>query len=144
MCELCCAETEHWEDRPLPEFYLCRATKDGHWMKAGEWGLGVINDPEFSWVSTPVKDPSFGMTDEEIDRPWSKEFELEWDKFQDGLEEFRREMVMSPDMGYKLVRAAMKVGFNPEADGRLDYWLFHYLAVWLETHHSLPPDSNPT
>lgn len=134
MCELCCAATEDWEDRPLPGFYLCRATKDGQWMKSGEWGLGIINDPIFSWVSVPMKDPSFGMTDEEQDAEWTPEMNAAFDEFHDRLEEFRRDMVMSPEIGYKLVQAAMTVGYNPETSARFELWLFHYLAVWLETH----------
>lgn len=134
MCELCCAATEDWEDRPLPGFFLCRATKDGHWMKAGEWGLGIVNDPEFSWAATPMKDPSYGMTDEEMDVPWTPEFEAEWDEFYDRLEVFRKEMSMAPFIGFKLVQAAITLGFNPETSGRFELWLFHYLATWLETH----------
>jgi hypothetical protein len=103
-------------------------------MKVGDWGIGIQNDPTFHWKSTPMKDPTFGMSDEELDNyVWTPEMEKAYDEFYDRLEEFRAALKVSAMEGYKLVKAAKELGFNEE-NGPFEYWLFNHLATWLEKH----------
>lgn len=44
-----------------------RATQSFDKIKAWDWGLLRCNDPDFTWEETPIKDISFGLTDEELD-----------------------------------------------------------------------------
>jgi len=41
---------------------------------------------------------------------------------------------MAPDVGYRLIRACLARGYNPQESGSLPYWLLNYLAEQLETN----------
>ena len=52
MCEQCIAQTTLFGEI-FKGIYLVRATKDGHIMQKGNWGLVVANDPFFIFEHTP-------------------------------------------------------------------------------------------
>lgn len=98
-------------------------------MKKGDWGLVQSNDPSFIWAQTPVKDPTFGKTDAELneDKAWEG-----YDDFTEVASKFDEELVSDPYDGWKLYDACLKAGYDRKVHGRLSYWLFDFLARWLE------------
>lgn len=52
MCEGCVAQTTLFGE-VFKKIYLVRATKDGYYMKKGNWGLVIVNDPFFIFEHTP-------------------------------------------------------------------------------------------
>jgi hypothetical protein len=124
------AETKTYGE-VLPCWWLVQATKDGHEMKAGDYGLVVCNDPDYIWSGTPRKDPSFGMTDEEFDN-MSDDVGREWDDFMDYVDELRKHFNSDPMTGYSLVTAAKEAGWDRETHGFLLVWLSHRMAEVIE------------
>src|SRR5581483_2364777 len=132
MCEQCMAETKTYGE-VLPRWWLVQATKNGHEMKAGDFGLVVCNDPDYIWPENlaPRKDPSFGMTDEEFDN-MTDETGVAWDEFNDYVEQFSKYLNSDPLTGWMLVNAAKEAGWSRETHGFLTGWLFHRMAVVIE------------
>lgn len=124
----------------MPGYALMRATKsdydvDPTW-KEGQYGLVQMNDPDVIWTCTPVKDPGFGLSDEEIDALPESSFKT----FEDNCEEMDIAFSLSPLDGYTMVSAAMKAGYDPNKNGRFIVWLQHHLAVWMEQNQPLTPE----
>lgn len=155
MCEQCVAKTDLYrgpdKDEVLPGWYLIRATQDGDFLKKDDWCLVKINDPDFWWQVTPVEDPDWGLTDEQIDAlpPDDKRYEA-FDKAAENLEEAlngatedMQNLGESYSKYYHLPRfedagllweAARQAGYDPKVHGyRFAFWLCHYLAVFLKT-----------
>ena len=125
----------------LPGWGLFQASRDGYIMKKGDWGLVQCNDPTFVWSVDPVSDPTFGMTEADEERELKDpNIELKTDLFYDRFEEFNNAMQGRVSDGWALMDAAIKAGFNPE-DHFFNYWLFHKLGHWIETHHPEAPMS---
>lgn len=108
-------------------------------MKAGEWGMGIQNSPEFWWAATPMRDPLEGFSDEQLDGYLPPELLEASNEFERRAAEFRQDLCVAPSVGWKLIEAAKTVGYDPEKDGWFERWLFQYLAVWLETHTEMVP-----
>lgn len=132
MCELCLAECIAWVF--LPGIYLEQATKDGDIMKAGDFGLTFSNDPFVIFSTVPVKDPGWEMTDAEIyEAAKDPKFDKEEDDFYLKCNSFRKEFVMEPEIGWKLVKVAIQAGYDPEGNIPFHAWIFQRMAVILET-----------
>ena len=124
MCEQCMAEvTEHGE--PLPDVLLVRATKDGHQMTAGQWGLVCQNDPFFIFEQVPEPDPAHGLEDPELDTIKDPEPMLAWLR---KARAFTEKFEVTPDLGYWLIEQAKSAGFDPETDGQFGFWLWHRMG----------------
>lgn len=146
---LCITKPLHYGE-VLPGWFLMKATKnaysnldpDGPPWKADQWALCRYDLPEYVWTVNPIKDPCFGLTDEEITRLdiSTKKF----NDFEDSLFAFEKEIYANrsdPLIGYRLVDAAIQAGYNQKIHGfRFLDWLFHYLAVWIESHEGIPED----
>ena len=113
MCEMCEAKTEIWAE-PFPGWFLDRATKDGDILKAGEWCLVMTNYPSFWWSEKPHSDDD------------SMEWAEAYDKFTNELNTRYLDDVLL------LADAAKKAGYNRDADGSLEVWLFSFLGKCLE------------
>lgn len=120
MCEQCCAETETYLS-PIPGWWFVRATVDGMIMKAGDWGLVRCNDPDFVWDFIPWPEPEEGI-DEQLESDWFED----WIRFDQALE-------CRPEIGWELVNACIKAGYDPKNDGAVGAWLFNHLGEWLKT-----------
>ena len=141
MCEQCCAETETYLE-PFPGWWLVRATKDGMMMAKDQWGLVESNDPSFFWTVTPEKNPMYGMDEESIpdsDPIWDS-FDSWTEKVYVFMEQFDKSGEHNSVMSsWHLVDAAKKKGFSPEKSGDFYFWLFDYLARYLEGKKAFPP-----
>jgi hypothetical protein len=140
MCEQCCAKAdEYGQDAFIPGFYLCRATQDGHMMKAGDWGIVECNDPAFIFHTTPVKDPWAGFTDEQIAASSDEEL-AKFNEFVDTSAKISEEMAdnvvgeFALDLFGRLCAAMCKAGFDPETGARASSWLCHRLACFIEAN----------
>lgn len=149
MCEQCSAACdEYGQDTFIPGFYLSRATRDGLWMKTGDWGIVESNDPSFIFQTTPIKDPEAGMTDEQIEALPKEAFE-KFDEFVTISAKIAEEMADSVngefaiDQFGRLYTAMCQAGFNPETDGRASMWLCHRLACFIEANPNPRKYSGP-
>ena len=132
MCEQCSAEVDGWA-YPLDGWVLIRATKDGFFMKKGEWGLLRSNDPDFIWEETPTLDPTEGLTDEELDKA-SVELQDAEDNFTRAAQKFEDDLQGYPASGWELYNAALKAGYDKAKHGRFAFWVFNHLAKHLRDH----------
>jgi hypothetical protein len=142
MCEQCVAKTETFLD-PIPNWWLVRATDDGHVMKKGEWGLVQCNDPDFVWTVTPKVDPLSGLSEEEInelsnDDPAWKDFEDWSEKSRIFLSELQQNFVHDVSVYWNLIEAAREKGYDPDKDV-FAFWFFNYLGYYLEGKKPFPP-----
>jgi hypothetical protein len=142
MCEQCCAQVDSWGEI-LPGWSLVRATRDGNYMKKGDWGLVEVNDPAFIFSTTPIKDLTYGLTDDEIDRMDINEI----DKFHNVCALIETEMVKSLSDRWPINDYAGR-GIHMAIWSRLDRaiekntdkeydkfcWLVHHMAQFIEKH----------
>ncbi len=128
MCEQCMAETTN-HGEPLLGVLLVRATKDGHQMKAGQWGLVRENDPFVIFDKTPTMDPVHDMTDPAIE---ALEDHKPMQVWLAEAREFLDALVVSPDLGHWLIKQAKRDGFKPKEDGYLAMWLWHRMGHLLQ------------
>ena len=130
MCLSCCVKEDRYGDI-LPGIGLMRATVDyfDH-MKAGQWGLVISNDP-FVIFDTPIEDPYFGMTDEQIDADTTVDVNTQ-DTYYAGLLRFREVLVMSPYEGSTLYCAGLTAGYDPDKY-EFGCWLYDRLAQYIKT-----------
>jgi len=139
------------EEPVLPGYFLVRATKDGWIMQKGDWGLVRQNDPDYWWSLTPVEDPLHGLTDEQIDARG----EVATDElFDNAVRELgmaldgRTPRMLAATSDYprfsdavRLNEAVTKAGYDSKEHGGLEYWLCHYLAVFLKTAKEIPDET---
>ena len=126
MCEQCLADVIVFKEQPFRGWTLMRATKDGHIMKAGQWGVAMGDDPSIVWTNTPIIDP---CPDSDID--YGSDDIGAWREFDREVETFRDAINCTPNVGYDLVSAAITAGYSRDEDGWLEFWLFDYLAKFI-------------
>jgi len=133
MCTQCIVNPLYFGE-VLPGWYLIRARREApNEMDVGDWGLLRCNDPDVVFKTTPMKDPDPSDEDGTKDPESStisdpnllKEFYNRVDKFSD-------EFYCSPYIGYLLVEAGIRVGYNHENDGSFIDWLFSYLGEYID------------
>lgn len=137
MCECCSAKTKTFGE-PIPGWHLMQATCDGRFMKKGEWGLQTWNDPSYHWsgAAKPVRDPSFGMDDDEEDQLYAglhSEFRQAFDQFINTVDAIEDRLESEPGTGYNLIRACESAGYSSRVHGsRVACFLVHRMACVLE------------
>jgi hypothetical protein len=137
MCEQCVAKTVYYigkdTNEVLPGYILVRATKNGSYMKKGNWGLVRYDNPDFIWSITPVCDPSSGLSDEQIDA-LPKEVDKQYEQYEKAVKNLRKSLNKGCfDHCVSLGEAMKKSGWKPEKDGFGPYWLCHYIGQFLKT-----------
>lgn len=142
MCEQCLTNAV-WFGQPIPGFSLARARRQGNDWNIGDWGLIECNDPSITWSVTPTPSPTWGMTDDEEDA-W-------YDNTDRNSEEWKRGTSFpyafsqhfedcGPNLGYRLIKGAIEVGYDPEKHGQFTSWFFDYLGEYLKTATAEPDD----
>ena len=137
MCEQCIADTVliGGEKEVLPGWFLVKAQKDGHSMKAGNYGLVVCNDPSFIFNIEPAVDPLDGMSDEQIEALDKNDVLWELSKvWSQKAYDFTNNIELTYYMMsvYELVSAGIKAGYNEEVDGyNFENWLFNHLGKFI-------------
>lgn len=127
MCLQCLAKAERIGDI-APGFALYRATKDAQGWPKGAYGLVRENDPDLVIAATPVPDPCFGLSDDEIDaQPPSADDA--WAAFMATVEAVEAAMPRDAMFGYKLVMGLTQAGYDPEQHCyRVACFLVHRMA----------------
>lgn len=140
MCECCSAATLTCGE-VLPGVWLVRATRDGHRMKEGDWGLVIQNDPFVHWGFSFEEDPAERLTDEEwgaLD-PVQKELLNQSSRRVAAIQrQFGELCVFDARFGYGLVERSKKVGYDPETGGTYFYWLYERVRK-VQEEHLRPP-----
>ncbi len=144
MCLQCSTKSSYYAKEVMPGWRLHRATKDAwdnepkEWRK-DEYGLVKMNDPAFTWTSTPVIDPSFDMSDEEIENLSPGVC----DEFDDAVCEMEEAMIVGPMTGYSLIEAAKEAGYDPNKHGyRFSRWLVHSMGIIVRDEKLITYDDN--
>jgi len=130
MCLQCMAKAKIVVEEVLPGYQLMIAT-EGHedWPK-DHYGLVQCNDPDFVWGGAPMLDPLFYLTDEQQEA-FSDDDPI-WDKTDELfklVEKMEPSFVCDPIVGYQLVQACKKAGYDEEKHGlKVLCWLVHHMA----------------
>lgn len=146
MCEQCIVDARYFYKKPdetfeneffLPGWCLIQATKDGHIMKVGDWGLLQINNPDFVWEVEPISDPTFDMDDDAEEAALKDpEIKKKSDLYFERLILFQDALFGCAISGWRLVNAAITTGYDKNELGSFASWLFHQLGCWIETHEA--------
>ena len=134
MCEQCSAKTYSFGE-VLPGWSLVRATRDGLWMKADDWGLVRMNDPDFVWSTVLVPAPH-EANDAHLDvlmkDPTVK---AQDDDFMAAYLNFDEAMRKGcyPTTGWELVHACRESGYDKERSGaNVLMWLADHIGRFLD------------
>lgn len=147
MCLQCLTKPDRYgNDKFLDTYAVMRATKDPYEGSShNEWPKGTLalvfcNDPDFVFRVDPIKDPSFGLSDETIDGIYADSIRKGPHKIASDLHfdsaQSLNEDVLSVDslrLVTTLVLAAAASGYDSKKDGGLEHWLCHKLAEFIET-----------
>lgn len=132
MCDACFADEKILIENIISGFTLTQYGKSYRQIKAGSMGLVEENEPTFCWpeeLVIPV--PLFGINADEVpedDARW-----IGYSAFYHAAHEFGMCLICSPMVGYRLVSACMKAGYNIEEHGySVPFWLLGYIASRLE------------
>ena len=134
MCEQCSAGTVSYG--PVVPVILVRATRDGLFMRAGDWGLAEINDPFVHWSGEILRDPLEGMSDDQINSSPPEIDDLQ-DAFEDAVDAFEDRLLVRPDVGHRLVEACLREGYTYGGIG-LGVWLFDRMAKLVLAPNKIP------
>lgn len=138
MCLQCMTKARMIVKDVLPGYGLVKATV-GHedWPK-GWYGLVRCNNPDYIWEGKPLMDPTFYMTDEQINNLSSKGERADREFFR-LVEKMEPQFEESPELGYALYTACKKDGYNEKKHGyRLMPWLVHHMAEKMKRKKSCP------
>ena len=143
MCLQCCVEAEYIHPkkrRILPGFSLMIATKEyakeGTPREEQEWPLGAYglvecNDPTFVLDCPIVRDPHEGMSDDELEGLDSNQFMQDEKPYWEAINKMEIGLYADVLAGYRLIKAARKVGYKQDIDGRFACWLMKRIADYL-------------
>lgn len=136
MCQQCSTKAVSYGE-VIPGWNLVRATADYLDIQAGDWGLAVGDDPEVWWPSeyTPVTDPTFHMTPDEMDLMSAAEDEA-FSRFGLVVEKIWEYVRTDPLAGHDLVQDAEADGFDRKKHFLSD-WLVHRMGLLVESNTSL-------
>lgn len=126
MCEQCCAKAIRLGSLGKLGFY--EATKDGHTMKKGDFGLVETNDPTFYFSKVPRPEPPEESDDFD---PWFD------DAMIFAIELLNMANVFDVYQFYNLVDEGIKQGYQKEEHGKFELWLFNYLGKQLDNANSV-------
>ncbi|CAB5514277.1 hypothetical protein LMG26857_03335 [Achromobacter anxifer] len=126
MCMQCSAEAVTLKQNVIPGFSIMIGRKEiSGWPK--DWyALVECNDPLFVFEGPLVRDPTIGLTEDKLDAMLS--YPEGYDEYEAGAKRLGHALTMRAEAGYRLVRACMEKGYNPNESGHLQFWLLNYLA----------------
>ena len=132
MCEQCMAKTRVITRNILGEWTLVRATKDGMHMKKGQYGLVRCNDPDFIFDGPIEFDPTYNMTDDEINN-MSKADDRQWRKFNRWYDKIETCFNAPFELGYQFVIECKKKGYRSKTHGmNVLMWFLGHLRVFMK------------
>lgn len=126
MCLQCSADAVKLKSDAVPGFSLMVSQKDTPEWPKGWYGLVEINDPLCVFEGPLVRDPTIGLTEDQLDV--MPEYPEGYDEYEAGAKRLRNALVLPAEAGYRLVLACMERGYNPKESGHLQFWLLNHLA----------------
>ena len=126
MCTQCLVYPYYFGE-VIPGWFLIRARKDDYKdnplvMKAGDFGLVVVNEPSVVWSTLPKIIPNDDSSDEELDK-----FYAEVDEFEERITHMGIDGIVS------LVNSCRKVGFNENNNKYFAEWFYDYIAKYISS-----------
>ncbi len=128
MCEQCMAKTATIGE-VVPGIFLVRATVQGCHMEPNEFGLVESDDPFFTFSRTPTPHPYDGLSGDKVGARVELDGLgpiLDWSKLAGG---FSKRLLVELNVGWRVVQACLKAGYNPDEDGDAALWLFNRMGV---------------
>ncbi|WP_157644021.1 hypothetical protein [Burkholderia ubonensis] len=114
----------------LPGFDLMQSQQDAQGWPKGAYGLVEINDPTVVFPGPLLKDPTAGMSDDELNA--LPEMPAGSDEFDQAAEALGEKLILEAVTGHRLVQACIERGYKPTEDGFLHFWLLQYLATQVD------------
>ncbi len=131
MCMQCTTAAEMLAKDVLPGFSLMRAARSTEGWKAGQYGLVEMNDPSVVFDGPLLRDPSEGLSDDDINALPEDAF-ARVERFLEAGGALNKGLKTDPVTGYRLTAACMQHGYDPVEGGFLGFWLMNHLAKALE------------
>ena len=131
MCLQCTTQAVAVLEDVLPGFSLYQAQIDAPEWPAGWYGLVECNDPTIVFPGPLLADPTFGMSDEQLDA--LKDFPEGYDAFTQAADVLGEKLVLPALAGYHITKACMALGYSNAEHGHLHYWLLQHLATKVGT-----------
>lgn len=142
MCFSCTIEADLYlgnDPKVLGKYFLVRATKDADFVKAGDWGLVIVDGPTFMFRTTPWPNPCYDMwatdTEDEFIESLPKSLDDEGFKWLEESQDFGAELLQSTsDLGGRLsdmadlVFACLDYGLPKEKTREMHQWLFQHIG----------------
>lgn len=124
VCELCFRNMEYYGEI-FPHHDLI--------FHDGFFKICNGHDEIIRFHAPPIKDPCEGLSEDAVDAFCndSKNDEIN-DAYFQYHEKFRETFRFAPQLGEEIVIACRQVGYNPNQDGWLDYWLVERAAKMIE------------
>lgn len=111
---------------------LSVSTVDTYEHAKGTYGLiGFGNGPDVTFLTKPIKDPMFGLSDEEANQI-PDEVYADWDR---SYSRFQIEILKAQlhwDTVYRYGVMCAAAGYDREVHGALEAWLFHKMGEVVE------------
>ena len=132
MCLQCVTEAELIGEI-FPGWFLMKAMNSNskEWKK-DQLGLLLKDDSSFVFDNIFMEDTLQNYSAEEIDK--LNETDLIWkkyDKFIDAIEIVKKKMICRPEIGFKLISATQKVGYDLDKM-IFEFWFVDYIAKFLK------------
>ncbi|WP_157657656.1 hypothetical protein [Burkholderia ubonensis] len=130
MCLQCLTDAITIKENVLPGFTLMLSQKDAEGWPKGAYGLVELNDPTVVFAGPLLKDPTAGMSDNELNALRAEPEDN--DEFFRAADELGTHLILDAVIGHRLVQACVACGFSTQDSGHLRYWLMHHLATQVE------------
>lgn len=116
----------------------------GHDLIEHEGVFKIVDghDELIRFPATPLIDPLDGMTDEQEEAAFQiPEIDEQAHKFMSYVENFRTEYFsFHPQTGAMILDRCKSIGYNPETNGWLEYWLVNHVGKMIQHHRSTQED----
>jgi hypothetical protein len=132
MCLQCTTQAVTVHPDIIPGFTLMQSKVDSKEWPAGWYGLVESNDPSIVFPGPLLKDPTFGMTDDQLNA--LPVFPPGYQEFTDAADVLGEHLVLPARDGYCLFAACKSVGYSDAEHGFVHYWLLQHMATAVESN----------
>lgn len=126
MCEQCITQAITVQEDVIPGFTLMQSKLGSAEWPEGWYGLVEMNDPTIVFPGPLLKDPTAGMSDEQLDA--LPDFPEGYNEFTQAADKLAEKLVLPAMDGFRLVTACKSLGYSDVEHGFLHYWLLQHLA----------------
>lgn len=131
MCLNCLSDPITLISQVLPGFSLMVSTQETPLWPKGWYALAEGEHPLVVFEGPLLPDPTIGLTEDDLDA--MPAYPEGYDEYEAAAVRLGHALRVHPEVGYRLVRAAMDLGYSPQETGSLQFWLINYLNEKLES-----------